>query len=334
MSGKIPVRIVSDGDGSGTLHRVGVDFGRNHNFEVVTAADQRAGGHIPMTQAVANALGIVTASFPLDGITTPDLAISTARRLRSGYTGSLLRVVNASAVEADIGYNGSNELDTAALLAHTGTGGSDTGSIIRAYGQAGTIDGYQGTSGNRPWIVQAGAINTMETKPACKPQTAGAGLNTVTQSTTTPVNLHGAIGDFSWLIVVIGPTASFARDFFRLTAPGMQIYTMTSTTKFRHDVGVTIVETANGVNDPGTTARVYAGYRSGSTVEAFRNNEGTALPTTGSTSTAFVASQYTMFSGSTDRTYAEMYWWNSAIPLDELNALRANCTTFYGATYP
>lgn len=57
MSGVIPVRIVEDGDGSGTLHRVGRDFGPNNNFEVVTASDQRSGGHVPMTRAEAIALG-------------------------------------------------------------------------------------------------------------------------------------------------------------------------------------------------------------------------------------------------------------------------------------
>jgi len=273
------------------------------------------------------------ASFPLDGITTPTMAISTARRLTSSYTGNLLNVINAGGTPANIGYTGSNELDTAALLAHTGTGGADTGRIVRVNGQVGTLDGYQGTATNSPWIVQAGAIHTIGGKPGCKPQTLTTGVNTVTIATTTGANLHGAQGDYTWLVVAIGPTASFERDFYRQSGPGLEMLAWAPTTRFRHDVGGTTIESANGTNSPGTSVRVYAGYRSGSTVEAYRNNEGSALAT-GTFGTAFGASQYTIFSGSLDRTYAEFYWWNSAIPLAELNALRANCTTYFGATYP
>jgi hypothetical protein len=272
-------------------------------------------------------------AFPLDGVTTPTMAISTARRLTSSYTGNLLNVINAGGTPADIGYTGSGELNTTALLTHTGTGGADTGRIVRVYGQVGTLDGYQGTAANSPWIVQAGAINTIGTRPGCKPQTLTAGVNTVTAGTTTNANLHGAQGDYTWLFVAIGPTASFERDFYRLSAPGLEMVAWCLTTRFRHDVGGTTIQSADTTNSPGTSVRVYAGYRSGSTIEAYRNNEGSALAT-GSFGTAFGASQYTIFSGSLDRTYAEFYWWNSAIPLAELNALRANCTTYYGATYP
>jgi hypothetical protein len=273
-------------------------------------------------------------AFPLDGVTTPTMAISTARRLTSSYTGNLLNVINAGGTPANIGYTGSNELDTAELLFRTGSGGADTGRIVRVYGQVGTLDGYQGTTTNAPWIVQAGAINTIGTRPGCKPQTLTAGVNTVTAGGTTGANLHGAQGDYTWLFVAIGPTASFDRDFYRQSAPGIDMLGWAPTTRFRHDLAVgTIIESANGTNSPGTSVRVYAGYRSGSTVEAYRNNEGSAL-VTGSVGGAFVPSQYTIFSGPLDRTYAEFYWWNSAIPLAELNALRANCTAYFGATYP
>jgi len=333
MSGKIPVRIVSDGDGSGTMHRVGVDFGRGHNFEVVKAADQRPGGHVAMTQAVATALGVSTSSFPLDGIATPDMAISTARRLTASYTGSLIRVRNASATEADIGYDGSNVLNTTALLAHTGSGGADTGSIVRAYGQVGTLDGYNATVARQPWIVQAGAINTIGTRPGCKPQTADFGLQTVTTGGTVAANLHGAQGDFTYLIVMIGTTATFSRDFYRLSTNGLQAYSVSPTTRLRVDIDATTVQTADGVNAPGSTVRVYAGFRSGSTIQIWRNSEGAALAT-GSLATAMAANQYAVLSGDTGSTYAEFYWWNSALSTAQFNAIRANCTTYYSGTYP
>ena len=275
-------------------------------------------------------------SFPLDGITTPTMAISTARRLTSSYTGNLINVINAGGTPADIGYTGGGVLDTAALLAHTGTGGSDTGRIVRINGQVGTLDAYQGTATNSPWIVQAGAINTIGTRPGCKPQTATQGVNTVTIATTTAANLHGAQGDFTYVLVSITPTVATERDFYRNSGAGgggVQLYASVFTDYVRYDVAEAVMQTANNSNTPGSSVRVYAGRRNGSTCEFWRNQEVTALGTA-TNSTTMAANPYSIFTGSTDRTYAEFYWWNSALSNAEFNAIRANCTTFYGATYP
>ena len=276
------------------------------------------------------------ASFPLDGITTPTMAISTARRLTTSYTGHLLNVINAAGTPANIGYTGSNVLDTAALLAHTGTGGSDTGRIVRVNGQVGTLDAYQGTAANSPWIVQAGAIHTIGGKPGCKPQTVTAGVNTVTIATTTSANLHPAQGDFTYVLVSITPTATTERDFYRNTGAGgggVQLYSSIFTDYVRYDVAEAVMQTANNSNTPGSSVRVYAGRRSGSACEFWRNQEVAALGTA-TNSTTMAANVYSIFTGPTNRTYAEFYWWNSALPDAEFNAIRANCTTFYGATYP
>jgi hypothetical protein len=337
MSGKIPVRIVSDGDGSGTLQRVGVDFGRNHNFEVVTAADQRAGGHICMTQAVATALGVSAAALPLDGIAAPAMAVSTARRLATSYTGPLIRVRNGSAVEADIAYNGSNELNTTALLTHTGSGGADTGSVVRAYGQVGTIDGFTSTTANQPWIVQAGAINTLGGKPACDPQTAGSSLTTVTAGGAVAASLPGASqDDFTFLIVMTGAATSGTRDMYRFGGNGIELYAFEPNAggnRARVDVGATAVASASGVNAPGSNPQVFSIRRSAGTVSLFRNSEGTALAS-GAAATLLDAVQYMIFSGLTSSAYTEFMWWNSALSLVQFDAIRANCVTFYGATYP
>jgi hypothetical protein len=333
MSGKIPVRIVSDGDGSGTLQRVGVDFGRNHNFEVVTAVDARSGGHICMTQAVATALGVsAAAALPLDSIAAPAMAVSISRRLATAYTGPLIRVRNGSAVEADIAYNGSNELNTTALLAHTGSGGADTGSVVRAYGQVGTIDGFTSTTANQPWIVQAGAINTVGGKPSCDPQTAGSSLTTVTAA-----NLPGASqDDFTFLIVMTGAATSGTRDMYRFGGNGVELYAFEPNSggnRARVDVGVTAVASASGVNVPGANPQVFAVRRSSGTVSLFRNSEGTALAS-GAAATLLDAVQYMIFSGLTTSAYTEFMWWNSALSSIQFDAIRANCVTFYGATYP
>ena len=77
---------------------------------------------------------------------------------------------------------------------------------------------------------------------------------------------------------------------------------------------------------------MYAGFRSGSTIEIWRNNEGTALAT-GTLGAALAANQYAVWAGDTGSTYAEFIWWNSALSTAQFNAIRANATTFYGATY-
>ena len=275
-------------------------------------------------------------AFPLDGITTPTMAISTARRLTSSYTGNLLNVINAGGTPADIGYTGSNVLNTTALLAHTGTGGADTGRIVRVYGQVGTIDGYQGTATNSPWIVQAGSINTIGTRPGCKPQTAGEGVNTVTTGGTTSANLHGAQDDFTFLCVLINPTSANVRDFYRQSGTGLEAYLAEANAgggRGRIDPAGTAIIGADNSNQPGSNPRILAGRRTSGSCVLWRNPSMTSIAT-GTAATQFLANAYTIFSSATDRVYAEFYWWNSSISTGEVTALMADCATFYSAGFP
>jgi len=90
------------------------------------------------------------------------------RKLSSTYSGNCIRVRRSSDdAEADIGFDG-NYLDESALLAHTGTGGSDDGFITKWYDQSGAFVGTpsaindgdlaQPTTTNQPRIVNSGAI--------------------------------------------------------------------------------------------------------------------------------------------------------------------------------
>lgn len=97
------------------------------------------------------------------------------RKLRTNYAGAAIRVVRSSdSAQQDIGFDGSGELDTAALLAFVGSG---NGVITTWYDQSGNAahatDG--GTTSRRPRIVNAGALDTLGGKPAvfC---TGGTGL--------------------------------------------------------------------------------------------------------------------------------------------------------------
>lgn len=112
---------------------------------------------------------------------TPASAYST-RRLRASYYGPALRVRRASDnAEQDIGFTPANVLDTAALLAFTGVG---SGFDAVWYDQfASAQHATQTTAGSQPRVVDAGAIETINGRPALRFNpgylqsfTSGAGL--------------------------------------------------------------------------------------------------------------------------------------------------------------
>jgi PKD repeat protein len=88
------------------------------------------------------------------------------RKLRSAYTGSAIRVRRSSDnTEQDIGFNGSNELDTTALLSFVGAG---NGFVVTWYDQSGNgLNATQSTAGNQPQIVNSGIVITDNGKPSC-----------------------------------------------------------------------------------------------------------------------------------------------------------------------
>jgi len=79
------------------------------------------------------------------------------RKLRAAYTGSAIRVRRSSDnTEQDIGFNGSNRLDTTALLAFVGAG---NGFVSTWYDQSGNgLNATQSTAGNQPQIVSSGVV--------------------------------------------------------------------------------------------------------------------------------------------------------------------------------
>lgn len=78
------------------------------------------------------------------------------RKLRTDYTGAAIRVrESATNTEADIGFTSSGELDTTALLAHTG---ANDGFVTTWYDQAGSNNATQSTAANQPQIVSGGSV--------------------------------------------------------------------------------------------------------------------------------------------------------------------------------
>lgn len=113
----------------------------------------------------SNVIGSTGLTPPLDDYTGAQTAYSIARKLRTAYAGSAIRVRESSGdTEADIGFDADGNLDETALLAHCG---SNSGYITTAYDQSGNSNDWtQSTANLQPRIVNAGTIDKVNGKPA------------------------------------------------------------------------------------------------------------------------------------------------------------------------
>ena len=91
------------------------------------------------------------------------------RRLSGSYNGSAMKVRRSSddALQ-DIGFDSNGNLDTTALLAFVGTGGSDNGFVTTLYDQTGNNDLANGSASQQPKIVEAGSVTTIGGETAFK----------------------------------------------------------------------------------------------------------------------------------------------------------------------
>ena len=101
-------------------------------------------------------------ALPLDALTAG--AAYSVRRLRTAYTGPLMRVRRSSDnTEQDIGYRGDNWLDETALLTFVGAG---SGFVVTWYDQSGNARNVsQATTANQPRIVNSGAVDKFDGVP-------------------------------------------------------------------------------------------------------------------------------------------------------------------------
>jgi hypothetical protein len=132
----------------------------------------------------------------------PFSAWSCARRLWTGYTGSLIEVRRSTDnALLDIGYNSENELDTATLL---GFLAGATGTVRTLYDQTGAGNHFQQTTlANQPRIVNAGVLDTRNGKPSMFFDGTNDVL-TVASSTATYKWLHDTTdGSFDQYINIV-----------------------------------------------------------------------------------------------------------------------------------
>lgn len=148
----------------------------------------------------------------LDNI-SPSAAAFSTRRLRTAYTGPLMRVRRSSDnVELDIGFDSNGWLDEAALLSHVGAGNS--GFVTTWYDQSGNArNATQTTAASQPRIVDAGVVEVLGGKPAlylngAKPLVASLAS---TVATGLHYNLVYRLFGFqdSFMFTLNGPVAFF-----------------------------------------------------------------------------------------------------------------------------
>jgi len=160
----------------------------------------------------ATMTAVTLATLMLDTLSVPvALAYSASRRLKSTWTGALIRVRRSSDnTEMDIGFTGANVLDTATLLAFAGTGSAY---VKTEYEQGGSGNhATQADVTRQPRIVNAGALETLNGVPIPH-WTAAAGLFTaaghpvnadfsrfgVFAATGNGVNIMSNNGSYLWL---------------------------------------------------------------------------------------------------------------------------------------
>ncbi len=86
------------------------------------------------------------------------------RKVNASYTGNAIQVRNDSGFTLDIGFDSNNELDTASILTHIGSG---DGTISVWYDQSGNgTNATQSTVGLQPYIASSGSIYEVNGKPA------------------------------------------------------------------------------------------------------------------------------------------------------------------------
>jgi hypothetical protein len=139
------------------------DFGIFRGFNEKLFGDKLYAGQLPINLGL---IGSEDISLLLLDFYPNAAAAYSLRKLRSAYTGSAIRVRRTDFQESDIGFTGLGNLDTAALLAFTGTGALDNGFVTTWYDQSG--NGYnatQTTAANQPQIVSSGSVITDNGKP-------------------------------------------------------------------------------------------------------------------------------------------------------------------------
>jgi hypothetical protein len=133
------------------------DFGIFRGFNEKLFGDKLYAGQLPINLGLIGSQEVI--DFLLLDLYPSAAAAYSLRKLRVAYTGSAIEVRRTNLDVADIGFTSTGELDTAALLAFTGTGALDNGFVTKWYDQSGNArDATQSNAINQPQIVSGGSV--------------------------------------------------------------------------------------------------------------------------------------------------------------------------------
>jgi PKD repeat protein len=222
----------------------------------------------------------ILAALLLDAFPNAEAAYS-LRKLRAAYTGDAIRVRRSSDnTEQDIGFNGSNGLDTTALTTFVG---ADDGFVVTWYDQSGNgRDVTQTSSANQPQIVSSGSVIAENGKPSV----LFDGTNDFLNRTQSASNLfatnfsvfavHNVTGGSTRKFIIESTSAN--SDVFN---PSME-YNGNLPTNLRLFSGQVAGFTSTiGTNTYGNSQIIATGLKNGTTIqEIFVNNnsEGSTSP--------------------------------------------------------
>lgn len=135
------------------------------------------------------------------------------RKLRTAYTGSAIRVRRLiDNVEQDFGFVG-NDLDTTSLLSFIGVG---SGFVTTWYDQSGNSkNATNATAINQPRIVNLGALDVVNGKPAVLGDGVNDNLTNTTLSLTNPTSIFTVVdkvgnwGNFGLFSIGFGLSGAF-----------------------------------------------------------------------------------------------------------------------------
>ena len=187
------------------------------------------------------------------------------RKLRSGYSGAVVRVRRSSDnAESDINFTGAGYIDTAALLSFCGAG---NGFVKTWYDQSGNLNHATQTANNaQNKIVNLGTLYTLGTKNAIY---FDNGFYTLSSN----INIGS---DFSYFIL----------DKKTILYRGMQVGSSTSNELYfvQWDNGFFFISKPNGVNTfnyrsvgGSNIYSILQGFSTSNVVNAFWNNNNLAL---------------------------------------------------------
>jgi hypothetical protein len=140
---------------------------------------------MPTMQSVMQRQGV---SLLLDNLTAPQAAWSIARKLRSAYSGSAIRVVRTNdSASQDIGFTSDGLVDTAAIDSFRGSNGAYLSRIYDQSGNSRDLD-VLGTSSQYMYVAPSGgALHTIGSNARlCMKQLSSQ--STTILSTTTSFN--------------------------------------------------------------------------------------------------------------------------------------------------